>query len=76
MEKTNEAIDKLTSERIELLVRKYVRESMSKEDRSRLDIINERLDNLLPLVTELDITKIEETSKMIVKFNNKLKKRI
>lgn len=75
-QKENDAIDKLALERIELLARKYVRESMSKEEKARLDIINDRLDNLLPLVTESEIIKIEETSQMINTLSERLGKRL
>ncbi len=65
------------SNRLQLLARKYISETLSNEDEARFQIESERVKKLLPLVDESDIKNIGnaiEELRKVKKRNKKIKK--
>lgn len=52
-------IDKISSDRAELLAREFARGQLSQEERARLALLDQRLNDLAPTVTEAEIEQME-----------------
>ncbi|MCG7898943.1 MAG: hypothetical protein JAY85_10850 [Candidatus Thiodiazotropha weberae] len=51
--------------RIKLLSRKYARKSLSQEESARLDMLTERLRNLIPEISEAEIQQMEQFTEIL-----------
>lgn len=75
----SEEVEATNIDRIKLLARKYARKGLSTEDEARLEIVTERIRQLIPRVTIEDfehLGKIAEEIKNISDADNKLRKEL
>ena len=56
------------TDRIHLLARKYAQKELSREESDRLEIVSERVRQLIPRVTTEDFEKLEDVAQQIKKF--------
>ena len=54
--------ERAANDRLKLLVRKRFERKLTREERARLEIADERLRRLVPLVTEAEIAQVEEVA--------------
>ncbi|MEW8050339.1 MAG: hypothetical protein AB2776_20665 [Candidatus Thiodiazotropha endolucinida] len=59
--------EKTNQHRITLLSRKYARKSLSQEESARLNMLTERLRNLVPEITESEVAHMEHLSNVLEK---------
>ncbi|MES9842732.1 MAG: hypothetical protein ABW134_19470 [Candidatus Thiodiazotropha endolucinida] len=64
---------KTTQHRITLLSRKYARKNLTQEESVRLDMLTERLRNLVPEITEDEVARMEELTKIIDESSQSVK---
>lgn len=56
------------SRRLQLLARKYARKALTSEEQARLDIVSERVRQLMPRVMATDLEKLEELAQEAARF--------
>ena len=75
----NNQIEKVNSDRMQLLAKKYVDKEFPKEDEARLSILQEKLSSLVPQLTSSEYDKLEEITnelKEIKELDTELQKEL